>query len=58
MGVTSSFGNGFRNVTTWFAWIGWASVGFVVLKAYHAWVESDLPTPNPEGFDDDDYIYG
>ena len=58
VGVASSIEAASRDVTIWFAWIGFAATAYAMMVAYHVWVESDLPTPNPEGFDDDDYIYG
>lgn len=45
-------------VSTWFAWLGLFGSIYVTYKAYHSFKEEDLPSALPEGFDEEDYVYG
>lgn len=45
-------------VATWFAWLGFIGSFYATYKAYHSFKEEDLPSPLPEGFDEEDYVYG
>lgn len=45
-------------VANWFAWLGFLGSWYATYKAYHSFKEEDLPSPLPEGFDEEDYVYG
>lgn len=45
-------------VATWFSWLGFLSSMYATLKAYHSAREEDLPSDLPDGFDEEDYVYG
>ena len=45
-------------VSIWFAWLAFFGSIFTTYKAYHSFKEEDLPSALPEGFDEEDYVYG
>lgn len=45
-------------VATWFAWGGFFGAFYATYKAYHSFKEEDLPSALPDGFDEEDYVYG
>lgn len=45
-------------VTTWFAWLGFFGSIYATYKAYHSFKEQDLPSDVPDGYDEEDYVYG
>lgn len=57
VGSVSTVGNA-SPVTVWFAWLGFFGSIYATYKAYHSFKEEDLPTPLPDGYDEDDFVYG
>lgn len=45
-------------VATWFAWLGFLGSMYATFKAYHSFKEEDLPSDLPDGFDEEEYVYG
>lgn len=45
-------------VATWFAWGGFLGSFYATYKAYHSFKEEDLPSSLPQGYEEEDYIYG
>lgn len=45
-------------IATWFSWLGFFGSVYATYKAYHSFKEEDLPSALPEGFDEEDYVYG
>lgn len=45
-------------VATWFAWLGLFGNIYATYKAYHSFKEEDLPSDLPDGYDEEDYVYG
>lgn len=56
--ISSSPGGADPIVATWFAWGGFFGAFYATYKAYHSFKEEDLPSSLPEGYDEEDYIYG
>lgn len=56
LATTSS--NNYENVATWFSWLGFFGSIYASYKAYHSFKEEDLPSSLPEGFNEEDYVYG
>lgn len=50
--------NGAPMVATWFAWLGFFGSIYATYQAYHSFKEGDLPSDLPEGYDEEDYVYG
>lgn len=45
-------------LATWFAWLGFFGSIYATYKSYHSFKEEDLPTDLPDGYDEEDYVYG
>jgi len=45
-------------VSVWFAWLALFGSIYATYRAYHSFKEEDLPTALPDGFDEEDYVYG
>lgn len=45
-------------LTMWFAWFAFFGSIYATYKAYHSFKEEDLPSALPEGFDEEDFVYG
>ena len=44
--------------TIWFSWLGFFACIYATLKAYHSFKEEDLPSDLPEGYNEEEYVYG
>lgn len=55
--VASSL-NAAAPVAIWFAWFGFFGSIYATYKAYHCFKEEDLPSDLPEGYDEENYVYG
>lgn len=47
-----------KGVVVWFSWLGFFASIYATFKAYHSFKEEDLPSEPPEGFEEEDYVYG
>lgn len=46
------------HIATVFSWLGFFGSIYASYKAYHSFKEEDLPSPIPDGFDEENYVYG
>lgn len=56
--ISVSIYNAAPLVATWFAWLGFLASFYATYKAYHSFKEEDLPSDLPDGFDEEQYVYG
>lgn len=45
-------------VAVWFSWAGFFASIYATFKAYHSFKEEDLPSQLPDGFEEEDHVYG
>lgn len=55
---TVSTHNGGDQIVRWFTWLAFFGSIYATFKAYHSFKEEDLPTVLPNGFDEEDFVYG
>ncbi len=56
--ITVSTKDGGDGVTLWFAWLAFFGSAYATFKAYHSFKEEDQPSVLPDGFDEEDFVYG
>lgn len=56
--ATVSSHEGGDNLQRWFTWLAFFGSIYASFKAYHSYKEEDLPTVLPDGFDEEDFVYG
>ena len=56
--ITVSTHNGGDGIMRWFSWGAFFGSIYATFKSYHSFKEEDLPTPLPDGFDGEDFVYG
>lgn len=56
--ITVSTYEGGDALMRWFAWGAFFGSAYATFKSYHSFKEEDLPTVLPDGFDEEDFVYG